>query len=165
MDRDRLITLIHIARNIARVCPKCGKVLFSKRCRDCGEETEKMDQARYRRILESFGSSSCRFMDQNALEKVYGFFIHAGFKPRNDPEKSHAKARRRTMAIIVSEARKLFGDELWEARLSGFVQKAIGKPSLQACDDNELRKTIGWLRRYRKYLEKRREEKRDEERD
>ena len=165
MERNQLIGLIHIARGIARVCPDCGKVLFSKRCRDCGTDTVKMDQNRYRKILESFGSSSCRFMDAESLEKVYGFFIHAGFKPRSDPEKSHERARRRTIAIIRSEARKLFGDDLWESRLSGFVHKAIGKPDLMSCDDNELRKAIGWLRRYRIYLGKRREEKRDEERD
>ena len=165
MDRKKLLGLIHIARNSARLCPECGKVVYGKRCKECGRLTDKLDDGRYRRILESFGASSCRFMPDSDLEKVYRFFIQAGFKPRDNPEKSHAVGRKRTMAITIAEAKALFGEEMWESRLSGFIRKAIGKPDLRSCDDKELRKAIGWLRRYRKYLDKRQEEKSNEERD
>ena len=154
--------MIHVARGLARVCPDCEKVLYKKVCSDCGEETVSLSDDRYRKILESFGSSSCRFMADEDLEKVYSFFLHAGFKPRPDPVKGHDRARRRTAAIVISEAKKLFGEELWESRLTGFVRKAIGKPTLRECDDKELRKALGWLRRYKKYLERREEENRDE---
>ena len=36
MDREKLLRLIHIARNSARTCPECGKTLFRKDCPDCG---------------------------------------------------------------------------------------------------------------------------------
>ena len=163
MDRNKLTKLIHIAKNNARVCPDCGKVLFRPKCPDCGKKTVQLDEARYRRIMESFGSSSCRFMAEPELEKVYSFFIQAGFKPRGDPAKEHEVSRRRTIAITIAEAKALFGDDIWEKRLIGFVEKTIGKQSLSACDDKELRKAIGWIRRYRKYLERREEEKTDEE--
>ena len=159
MERKELMKLIHIAASRARLCPDCGKVLFLKECRDCGVSTIPLSEERYRRILESFGASSCRFLPDPDLEKVYRFFLRAGFVPREDPAKGHAAARRRTIAITVKEAKALFGEKLWEQRLMGFVRKAIGKPTLWECDDKELRKALGWLRRYRKYLEKREEER------
>ena len=162
MERRQLIRLIHIARDAARACPACGKVLYRKRCDDCCADTVKLDEERYRKILDSFGSCSCRFMAEPELEKVYSFFLHAGFKPRPDPLKGHEQARRKTIAIVMSEARALFGEKSWESRLLGFVRKAIGKQDLRSCDDMELRKALGWLRRYRKYLKKREEEKRNE---
>ena len=165
MDREKLLRLIHIARNSARTCPECGKTLFRKDCPDCGTLTVRLSEERYRSILESFGASSCRFMAEPELEKVYRFFIQAGFLPRGDPEKSRNAARRRTIAIISSEAKELFGDEAWERRVEGFVRKGMGKDSLRACDDKELRKVIGWLRRYRKYLTKKNEERDNEKRD
>ena len=163
MDRIKLIRMIHIAKDSARLCPGCGKVLFRPKCPDCGKKTDQLDDSRYRRILESFGSSSCRFMAEPELEKVYSFFIQAGFKPRGDPAKEHEISRRRTIAITIAEAKTLFGEDLWEKRLMGFIEKTIGKQSLRACDDKELRKAIGWIRRYRKYLEIREKEKHDEE--
>ena len=164
MDRRKLIGLIHVAKNNARCCPVCGKVIYRKKCADCNAFTEKLDEERYRKILGSFGASSCRFMAEPELEKVYRFFLQAGFKPRGDPEAEYAAARKRTIAITIAEAKRLFGEDLWEPRLMGFVRKTMGKERLQECDDKELRKAIGWIRRYRKYLEKRGEEKGNEER-
>lgn len=155
MERDRLIALIHIAKSSARVCPGCSKVIYRKECPDCGIPTQKMDNQRYRKVLESFGASSCRFMEDQDLEKVYRFFIQAGFVPRTDPGKAYAYGLGRSRAVAISEARKLFGDEMWEKRLTGFIRKTIGKQNLWECDDKELRKAIGWIRRYRKYLRKR----------
>ena len=163
MDRIKLTRMIHIAKDSARLCPECGKVLFRPECPDCGKKTLQLDDGRYRHILENFGASSCRFMAEPELEKVYSFFLQAGFRPREDPGRHHEASKRRTIGILISEAKDLFGEDLWEKRLVGFVGKTMGRKSLWACNDKELRKALGWIRRYRKYLAKREEEKGNEE--
>ena len=163
MDRKKIIGLIHIAKDDARECPVCGKVSFKGKCNICGIKTRKLPEKRYREMLESFGASSCRFLDDSGLKKVYETFIRAGFKPRVNPEEYHQRAMKKTRAVIIARARELFGDGLWEKRVNGFIQKGLGKQNLGACNDIELRKIAGWLYRYKQYMEKRLQEKQIEE--
>lgn len=150
MDRANLISLIHIAKQHARECPECKAVSYGKICSRCRSDTVPLSDDRYREILATYGKGSCRFLSDDGLEKVYQTFIKAGFKPRVNPEKRRKWSRKGTMAVIRNRAYQCFGPN-WEPRVQGFVEKSIGKQNLLSCDDNELRKVVGWLYRYLKY--------------
>lgn len=161
MERNQLIAIIHVARNNARECPSCGALAYQYACPSCGTPMIKLRDERYREILEKFGARSCSNLMNPELEKVYELFKRAGFVPKEDPVKArHERGRKQTIAIIQQAAWRLFADE-WQKRVNGFIKKTCNKDSLWKLDDKELRQVIGWLNRYKKYMEKRNDEKRN----
>lgn len=57
-------------------------------------------------------------------------------------------ARRKLMGVIRSQATRMFGLNA-QAKVDGFCEKCIRRP-LDQCNEKELRKVIGWLRRLEK---------------
>lgn len=163
-NRNELVRIIHIAKKTAKECPSCGTLSYDRTCKTCKSDTVPLSDDRYREILSVYGKASCRFLDDPALEKVLMVFKRAGFKPRINPEEYHRTAKAKTIAVIRTRAKLLFGVESWEPRVKGFVEKAIGKQDLWSCDDKELRKVAGWLYRYKQYRGKQSESNNKENR-
>lgn len=151
MHREKLIQLIHVAKSHTVECSKCGHL---KTERDgacmCGETaTEPMSDDRYRASLEQLtGKRSCKNMNIEELQKVYGMFQRVGFKPVQttfNPVREEYSSKERIAYSIRSRAPGVLGEN-WEARLTGFI-KHMGVDHLDFCDVKQLRKVQGWLSR------------------
>lgn len=159
MNRKDYTRLIHIARNQCTRCPACGKLRCREEedgvavCGDCGIAMEPLSEDHYRQLLRTVaGADSCRFLDEAGLEKVYALFTSCGFRPRTGGgvdrvERDWQEGRRRTMAVIVSEAKRTLGPS-WQHRLNAFVaSKNDGETRLHRLSDSQLRQVVGWIRR------------------
>ena len=62
-----------------------------------------------------------------------------------------AKARKKLIAVIFSEGKKVFGETEAKARIEGFVEKKTVNKYLTNCSEEQLRMVIGWIRRTGKY--------------
>lgn len=154
--RNGLIARIHIAKGKAVICTECNRLFFGNTCPDCrSTDAKPLDDWRYREILKAVtGEDTSAKLGEVDLLKMLDFFNHAGYRetypfiasPQHEQKKQDWAVRKR----ITSFAAHLLGSD-WEARVIGFVQKTIGKDSLDHCDSHELRKVIGWLNRYQKY--------------
>lgn len=146
-----LIARIHIAKAKALNCEKHG-LFFSKSgcCPKCGELGGSLPDYLYRQILLATGGyDSCRHMDEKDLEAVMGFMDEAGFSkawPHETPKKAMEKANEVLIRRIFQLGWIVFGKGYAE-RINGFVKKCIEKESIYGCDQNELRKIVGWIRR------------------
>lgn len=170
MTRKDYIKLIHIARNMTFRCPACGKLIskemnISPVCNDCGLTLEPLSDADYRKLLSNItGKESSKFLADEELEKVYQLFISCGFRPRTESridqiEHDYQEGRRKTISIILSEARRTLGPS-WQYRLEKFIaSKNNGQTMLYKLPDNQLRQILGWVRRNAKTLQKRNETK------
>lgn len=142
---------IHIAKAKALICDRHG--LFFARsgcCPRCGAIGGSLPDYLYRQILLAAGGfDSCRHMDEKDLEAVMRLFDDAGFArawPHETPQTAIDKANKALIRRIFQLGWIVFGKGYAE-RISGFVRKCIGKESIYGCDQNELRKVVGWIRR------------------
>lgn len=155
VNRQALIAKIHIAKKAALRCTECGRIHYDEFCPDCGSEIPKvLSDEEYRGTLGMLtGFSSCAEMDEPALQVVGDFFDRCGFKeayPYVSPAAERKKQRRHVLWNIRRVAPEVLGEN-WESRVEGFVRNRIGKATLEWCDEEELRKVIGWVNRIRKY--------------
>lgn len=149
--RNRLVSLVHIARAKARVCIKCGMLHFGKsECCQCGRTLSHMPDFWYRSILEAAGGAdSCALMDEQGLQKVMDVFNQAGFReacPYVSPKAEQTRQNSAVRRNICIRAEEVLGSN-WQARLLGFIKANFEKDSLDFCDAQELRKVIGWINR------------------
>lgn len=158
MNKDRLIQLIHIAKNHTRQCVSCGTLFIDtdERCMCGSKESTPLSDGRYRSSLEMVtGKRSCKDMDLQDLERVYRLFSSIGFRPTRtkvDPKRELAESLAHLRWAIEQRAPEVLGEN-WKRRMDGFLRN-MGKDSLRFCSHTELRKIHGWLSRIKKKEEK-----------
>lgn len=135
------------------MCMDCGAVTFGSFCELCSSDRLiRISDNRYREVLINItGKSSCSQMKGEELKAVVDFFNQAGWPKYSDREQvkaADAKAVLRT--IVRKKSKALYGDSC-EQRVNGFCQKVLDVEVLEDCDFKQLRRVIGWLRRYQKY--------------
>lgn len=153
MSRSQMISKIHEMKSKARRCSKCGRLHYRPICPQClSPEWRLMDEGEYRSILARLtGKLSCSVLDDEDLQRVLDEFKSYGWLDVRQGRISMAKARKKLIAIIFSEGKKVFGETEAKARIEGFVEKKTGNKYLTNCSEEQLRMVIGWIRRTGKY--------------
>lgn len=153
MSRSQMISKIHEMKSKARRCSKCGRLHYRPICPQClSSDWRKMDDGEYRSILARLtGKLSCSVLDDEDLQRVLDEFKSYGWLDVRQGRISMARARKKLIAIIFSEGKKVFGETEAKSRIEGFVEKKTGNKYLTNCSEEQLRMVIGWIRRTGKY--------------
>ena len=153
MSRSQMISKIHEMKSKLRRCSGCGRWHYKPICPEClSPEWRLMDDVEYRTILAKLtGKLSCSVLDDEDLQRVFDEFRSYGWLNVRQGRISMAKARKKLIAIIFSEGKKVFGETEAKARIEGFVEKKTGNKYLTNCSEEQLRMVIGWIRRTGKY--------------
>lgn len=151
MNRKKMVGIIHTQRNQCIICNVCGNPISKVGLCSCKNTTgHVMTDSEYRIfLLHQTGKRSCSEMSDMELQQVIDAFRAVGCSSMWDEQKrKHKESRRKTMAIINTLSRDLFGHDR-EKRLLGFLEAKCKKSELHKCSDRELRQVIGWLRKLR----------------
>ena len=151
MNRNKMVSIIHMQRNQCIICNLCGKPISKTGLCSCAATTgHVMSDSEYRRFLiQQTGKRSCSEMSDVELQQVIDAFRALGCSSIWEEQKrQHRESRKKTMAIINSISKDLFGAER-EYRLLGFLEAKCKKTELYKCSDKELRQVLGWLRKVR----------------
>lgn len=144
------IAEIHMKVSKLRVCNICGKIHMEYVCPGCGSSTwHGITNEEYRTFLtEITGKNSCRKMNEVELDRVLHYLSILGFDKNIDEAYTRAQnAKKKQISLVYKIGKKVLGPETYESRIKGFMEKTIGKKYIWHCDEKELRKIIGWLRR------------------
>ena len=151
MERSKMIDVIHSkTQNIYR-CRICGRFHAGPICLECVSSSiqDSLAGIVYENFLFSLtGKTSCRALSDQELEKVLESLSLICLEMEKQKRREAWMARRKLMGIIRSQATRMFEANA-QIRVDGFCEKCIGK-ALERCNEKELRKVIGWLRRLEK---------------
>lgn len=154
MERNKLITLIHVASNNAHKCSKCQRIFYGKPCPVCESNSfTYFSREDYKDLLIKLtGKTSCKELTDDQLNKVYEFFIKAGFKPvskKPNVIKEIESGNYGTINRIYGRGKQVLGPA-YKKRIYGFVKIKFKGKTLNNLDKNELRAVIGWINRMAK---------------
>lgn len=151
MERSKMIGLIHAKAQKTYRCRMCGRIHAGPICLECGSSAiqDPLTGLAYEGFLFALtGKTSCRVLSDSELEMVLKNLSMIGLEQEGRKKKETWAARRKLIGIIRSQATGMFGLNA-QVRVDGFCEKCI-KKTLYQCNEKELRKVIGWLRRFEK---------------
>lgn len=156
MGRREIISNIHEMKSKVKVCLNCGRRHYKPICPVClSPSWRKMEDDEYRALLvQKTGRMSCSDLDEEDLQIIKDEFRAYGWVDIREGRISMAKARKKLIAVIFSEGKKVFGETEAKARIEGFLEKKTGNKYLSSCSEDQLRMVIGWIRRSAKYQQK-----------
>lgn len=147
--RRAMIAKVHIAYRDARVCNRCGGVLFEEFCPGCGGDTHGMSEMEYRGFLRRLtGKTSCRDLTEGELHRVLTAFRQYGFVPSRQMSlrQRHEKALQGMRKAVRDKAEEVLGEN-WKGRLRGFLRRQFGVDDIEFVRDMKaLRQVWGFLR-------------------
>ena len=151
MERSKMIGLIHAKAQKTYRCRMCGRIHAGPICLECGSSAiqDPLTGLAYEGFLFALtGKKSCSALSDSELEMVLKNLSMIGLEQEGRKKKEAWAARRKLIWIIRSHAIRMFEANA-QIRVDGFCEKCIGK-ALERCNEKELRKVIGWLRRLEK---------------
>ena len=153
-NRKRMIADIHFIASRMQVCLKCDQIFFGVCCLCGNKYYRKATEADYRGFLHDVtGKRSCADMSNEELFAVLAEMEKRGWLEYTKEERKRStEVRNKMRHIIRQEATRLFRGYA-QIMVDGFCEKVIGKP-LSRLNEQELRRVIGWLRRYEKSMKK-----------
>ncbi len=147
--RKKLIAVIHIAKNQARICDMCKNIVFEDTCHICKSKTRPMSEIDYRRFLiQITGHSSSKLMSDEQLKRVVSVFESKGFK-RIKKSSLHKSMNSSRMAMIenIRKDAEIYLGRNWKKRINGFCRKTFNVSALEFCSFKQLRSIWGFMRR------------------